>query len=128
MQQENKGLNISAKSFIAAILIIFALMLATYLLTFLIPGGEYLRMLDENGNTVIDTAAGFRSVEGGLPLWKWLLSPILVLGAEGSATLIAVIQISAANEAAKSLDDAARDFEKAADDFDRSMDNIRFDF
>ncbi len=91
MKQENKGLNISAKSFITAIVIIFVLMLATYLLTILVPGGEYARTVDANGNTVIDTAAGFRSVEGGLPLWKWLLSPVLVLGAEGSGTLIAVI-------------------------------------
>ncbi len=44
------------------------------------------------------------------------------------ATLIAVIQISMANEAAKSLDDASREFEKAADDFDRSLGNIDFDF
>ena len=91
MKQENKGLNIGARSFIVAIVIIFVLMLLTYLLTFLIPGGEYLRTTDENGNTVIDTAAGYRSAAGGLPLWKWLLSPILVLGAEGSGTLIAVI-------------------------------------
>ncbi len=91
MEREGKGLDISAKSFITAIVIIFALMLATYVLTFLIPGGEYARIPDENGNTVIDTAAGYRTVQGGLPLWKWLLSPVLVLGAEGSGTLIAVI-------------------------------------
>ena len=91
MERENKGLNIGVRSFVTAIVIIFILMLATYFLTFLIPGGEFARMVDENGNTVIDTAAGYRTVEGGLPLWKWLLSPILVLGAEGSGTLIAVI-------------------------------------
>ena len=91
MKQENKGLNIGAKSFVAAIVILFALMLATYLLTFWIPAGEYLRMTDENGNTVIDTAAGYHSAAGGLPFWKWLLSPILVLSMEGSGTLIAVI-------------------------------------
>ncbi|MBE7004270.1 MAG: YfcC family protein [Ruminococcaceae bacterium] len=91
MGRENKGLDISAKSFVTAIAIIFVLMLATYILTFLIPGGEYARILDENGNTVIDTTAGYHTVEGGLPLWKWLLSPLLVLGAEGSGTLIAVI-------------------------------------
>ena len=63
---EKKGLNISAKSFITAIIIIFALMVLTYILTFLVPGGE-------------------------IPFWKWLLSPVLVLGAEGSGSLIAVI-------------------------------------
>lgn len=91
MERENKGLNISTKSFVTAIVIIFILMLATYILTFVIPGGEYARILDENGNTVIDTAQGYRRVDGGLPFWKWILSPFLVLGAEGSGTLIAVI-------------------------------------
>ena len=30
-------------------------------------------------------------MDGGLPFWKWLLSPLLVLGAEGSGTIIAVL-------------------------------------
>ena len=90
-QKEKKGLNISAKSFISAILIIFALMAATYALTFIIPGGEYARTIDANGNTVIDQAEGYTQVEGGLPFWKWILSPILVLGAEGNGSLIGVL-------------------------------------
>ena len=64
--KENTGINISVKSFITAIVVIFALMVLTYGLTFVIPGG-------------------------GIPFWKWALSPILVLGAEGNASLIAVI-------------------------------------
>jgi len=90
-KQEKKGLNISAKSFLSAIAIIFALMTAVYILTFLIPGGEYARILDEHGNTVIDQAGGFHPVKGGLPFWKWILSPILVLGAEGNGALIGVL-------------------------------------
>jgi len=66
-------------------------MIVTYALTFIIPGGEYIRVQDAEGNTVIDPDAGFSSVQGGLPLWKWLLSPLLVLGSDGSAALIAVI-------------------------------------
>ena len=88
---EKKGLNISTKSFITALLIIFILMVLTYVLTFLIPGGEYARKINEEGNLVIDTAGGFRQIEGGIPFWKWILSPVLVLGAEGSGSLIAVI-------------------------------------
>ncbi len=91
MNKENKGLNISAKSFVVAIAVILALMILTYLLTFLIPGGEYDRILDDSGNTIIDTQGGYHRVEGGLPFWKWLLSPFLVLGAEGSGALIAVL-------------------------------------
>ncbi|MBQ2901657.1 MAG: YfcC family protein [Agathobacter sp.] len=65
-KKENTGINISVKSFITAIVVIFALMVLTYGLTFVIPGG-------------------------GIPFWKWALSPILVLGAEGNVSLIAVI-------------------------------------
>lgn len=65
-ENKNKGLNISVKSFVTAIVILFVLMVLTYGLTCLIPGGE-------------------------IPLWKWVLSPILVLGAEGSGSLIAII-------------------------------------
>ena len=66
MGNEKKGLNISVKSFISAIAVIFVLMVLTYGLTFVVPGG-------------------------GIPFWKWILSPVLVLGAEGNVSLIAVI-------------------------------------
>ena len=89
--ETKKGLNINVKSFFAAILIIFLLMVLSYILTFVIPGGEYTRVPDANGNQIVDTAAGFRYVDGGIPFWKWILSPVLVLAAEGNGTLIAVI-------------------------------------
>lgn len=66
MNEGKKGLNVGVKSFITAIIVIFVLMIATYALTFVVPGG-------------------------GIPFWKWALSPILVLGAEDSGSLIAVI-------------------------------------
>lgn len=90
-EQNPKGLNISTRSFLTAILVIFVLMVASYILTLVVPGGAYARVLDENGNYIIDTASGFSNVEGGIPFWKWLLSPVLVLGASGNVTLIAVI-------------------------------------
>ena len=63
---EKKGLDISAKSFISAILVIFVLMVLTYSLTFIVPNA-------------------------GIPFWKWALSPVLVLTADGNVSLIAVI-------------------------------------
>lgn len=89
-EKEKGGLNINVKSFITAIIVIFALMVGTYILTLVIPGGEYAYALDTYGNTIIDVN-GYSSVEGGIPFWKWVLSPFLVLGAEGNGTLIAVI-------------------------------------
>ena len=89
--QQKQGLNVSVKSFVTAIAVIFVLMVLSYILTFLIPGGSYARSLDENGNAIISADAAFSYVEGGLPLWKWALSPFLVLGAEGGGMVAAII-------------------------------------
>ncbi len=89
-EKEKNGLGISAKSFIGAIVIIFVLMCLTFAITFIIPGGEYARVVDENGIESIVTDS-FQYVEGGLPFWKWILSPFLVLGADGGGAIIAVI-------------------------------------
>ena len=89
--QEKKGLNISARSFITALIVIFILMVAAYILTFLIPGGQYVRIDDGSGNMIITAHSEFRTIPGGIPFWKWILSPFLVLGAPGSALILAVI-------------------------------------
>ena len=92
MSEKNEGgLNISIRSYLTSLSVIFILMASAYILTLIIPGGAYIRTEDAAGNIIIDTTAGFSAVEGGLPFWKWLLSPLLVLGAAGSGTLIAVI-------------------------------------
>ena len=91
MENQTKTLNVSVKSFLTAIVVILVLMVGTYVLTWFIPGGEYQRVVNEAGNAVIDAAGGFSYVEGGLPFWKWILSPILVLGAEGGGLIAAIL-------------------------------------
>ena len=86
-----KGLDVNVRSFLTAIVVIFVLMVACYVITLVVPSGSYDRILDENGNLVIDPSAHFTYTEGNLPFWKWILSPVLVLGASGSGALIAVI-------------------------------------
>ncbi len=56
MEHKNnqEGLNVSVKSFLGTIAVVLALMAMTYVLTMMLPGGEYVRVTDENGNTVID--------------------------------------------------------------------------
>lgn len=90
-ETKEKGLDISVKTYLGSLGVIFILMLATFILGHIIPGGEFARVVDEAGNTVIDTAAGFKTVEGGMPFIKWLFSPVLVFTAAGSGSLIAVI-------------------------------------
>lgn len=65
---EKTALGASVKSFITAIIVIFIMMVLTYALTFIIPGG-------------------------GIPFWKWALSPILVLFGEDNGSLIAIIAL-----------------------------------
>ena len=47
--QENKGFNVSVKSFLGAIAVIAVLMVVTYILTFFIPAGEYARVTNAAG-------------------------------------------------------------------------------
>ena len=88
---ETKGVRMEKKSFMLSFFFIFLMMVAVYILTLVIPGGQYARVADGNGNMIIDISAGFTEVQGGIPFWKWLASPILVLFAPGSSTLIMVI-------------------------------------
>lgn len=88
-QNQVSGVSISVRSFVTAMVMLFGLMVLTYLLTFLIPGGEYKRILAGGQEQVLPDT--FSYVEGHIPFWKWLLSPILVLGAEGGSTMIAII-------------------------------------
>ena len=90
-ETEKKGLNISVRSFITAMIVIFGLMILAYVLSIVIPGGTYARIPDAESNMIIDTVTGYSPTQGGISFWKWILSPILVLGGNGNGTLIAVI-------------------------------------
>ena len=91
MIQEKKSLNVSTKSFITATIVIFSLMILTYLLTFIIPSGEYARIIDANGNLIIDTTQGFAYTDGNISFLKWLFSPFLVLVSDGNIAVISVL-------------------------------------
>ena len=67
-KKEKRKMEASVKSFITAIAVIFGMMVLTYGLTFMIPGGY-------------------------IPFWKWILSPILVLFTEDSGSMIAIIAL-----------------------------------
>ena len=64
--KEKKDLFINIKSFITALVIIAVLMIASYVSSLVIPCE-------------------------GIPFWKWILSPFLVLGGDDMVTLLAVI-------------------------------------
>lgn len=81
MNEENKNKfdSISFKSYLSSILIILGLMILTYVLTFLMPAGQYVdEQYQELGNV-------------RFPVYQFLLSPILVLGSDGNTLLIAIL-------------------------------------
>ena len=67
-EKKKNTLDAGVGSFVAATVMIFIMMVLTYILTFIVPGG-------------------------GIPFWKWVLSPILVLFGEDRASLIAIIAL-----------------------------------
>ena len=81
--------NISVKSFIGAFIILAVLMVFAYVLCFTLPAGEYVR--ESIGGQVRVVPDSYRAIQGGLPFWKWILSPILTLGGEGGMTMVAII-------------------------------------
>lgn len=84
-------MNVSKKSYIQALLVIVVLMIATYIFTLFVPSGEFVRIINESGQTIIDFSAGYKTVEGGISFFNWLLSPILVLFDPNSSALIPTI-------------------------------------
>ena len=65
-KNRDRSSGISARSFTVALIVIAVLMVASYVAVLLLP-------------------------ECSLPVWKWLLSPVLVLGGDSNTTIIAVI-------------------------------------
>ena len=93
---QNKGIKLSVKSFIISIVIMLLLMIVAYLLTFFLKAGEYSHIINDKGNTVIETTLDFplgkyQEIEKDFPFYKFIASPILVFTMEGSTTLIGII-------------------------------------
>lgn len=87
--QKKDGLKISASSFLTALGVLGALMIFTYILTLIVPAGSYERIWQDGQESILPGT--YQVTEGGIPFWKWLLSPVLVLGSGQGSTLIAVI-------------------------------------
>lgn len=81
---DKAGLAISARAFVTAVVIILILMIAAYVATFFVGGMTYTE--GETGEYVFSSTG-----VNPLPWWKFLLSPILVLGSSDSLTMILII-------------------------------------
>ena len=84
-EKQKTLVNLSAKTFIQVTVLLFVLMLAAIVLTYVIPKGAFGLKADGT-NDYTD----YRPIEGakGIPIWKGLLAPILVFGSSNGLTLI----------------------------------------
>ena len=85
--ENNKNLiNISKKSFISVLIILFSLMIAAYVLTYIIPSGTYTRI---DGEIIAGT---FTYVSGDkLPIYKIITAPFEIFASSDGITVIMII-------------------------------------
>lgn len=83
--KNSKLINISKKTFIAVAILLFLLMVAAVVMTYVLPKGEFF----VNAEGVVDYTHFINlGRNGGIPIWKGILSPFLLLGADGGITII----------------------------------------
>ena len=84
-KKNQKLINISKKTFIGVAILLFLLMVTAIILTYVLPKGEFLT--DAKG-AVDYTKYHSLGKDGGIPIWKGILSPFLLLGADGGIAMI----------------------------------------
>ena len=90
MEKERGGVSISAKAFFASFFILFALMVASGVLTRVIPSGRFDRK--GSGAEAIVLADSYHEVaHPDYPVWRWFTAPLEVFGSEDAAMAITII-------------------------------------
>lgn len=84
-EKQRTLVDLSTKTFLQVVALLFALMIAAIVLTYVIPKGEF----GVNADGTTDFSA-YRPIEGatGIPIWKGLLAPFLVFDSSNGLTLI----------------------------------------
>jgi len=90
MEEAKNSVNISKKSFLFSVLILFALIILAGILTTVIPAGSFDRIIIE-GRESIDPES-FHYIEGAdYPIWRWFTAPIEVLWSSDALIVIVII-------------------------------------
>lgn len=83
-KKNQKLINISKKTFIGVGILLLLLIVTAIILTYVLPKGEFLVVANEVDYTKFHSLGK----DGGIPIWKGLLAPFLLLGADGGITII----------------------------------------
>ena len=87
-QKNDKLINVSKKTFISVIIFLFALMVLSIILTYIIPKGEFAK--DVNGNPNYQEYVENTEVKG-ISIVKGIFAPILLLGSSDGLSMIMLI-------------------------------------
>ncbi len=82
---------ISARSFVASLAVLAALMLAAGVLTRVVPAGSYARAPGPDGSLVVVPGSYAETAKPDYPAWRWLTAPAEVLASEDAALAIVII-------------------------------------
>ena len=88
MKRERTLINISKKTFIQVVILLFALLVFSIILTYVLPRGTFPR--DPETGEITDYSAYLPTDDSGIPLWKGILAPILVLTSNISLIMLAL--------------------------------------
>lgn len=77
MKKERTLINISKKTFVQVVMLLFALLILSIILTHVLPRGTFPR--DPETGDITDYNGYMYTDDSGIPLWKGLLAPIIVL-------------------------------------------------
>ncbi|MBN1147820.1 MAG: YfcC family protein [Anaerolineales bacterium] len=88
--EQKAGAQISTRSFIQSLLILFVLMMAAGLLTRSVPPGSYARF-EQDGRELIDPTSFQYTQPPDYPAWRWFTAPLEVLWGPDALTIIVII-------------------------------------
>ena len=81
--------SITLRTYITAFVVLLALMVTALIMTQVLPAGEFERTVVEGSEVIVPDS--YHSTSGDLPIWKWALAPVLILGGANNVTLIMLI-------------------------------------
>jgi uncharacterized ion transporter superfamily protein YfcC len=88
--EQKAGAQISTKVFVQSLVILFLLMMAAGILTYVVPAGQYARVVQE-GREIIDPQSYQAVARPDYPFWRWFTAPVEVLWGPDGATIIVII-------------------------------------
>jgi len=84
------GIQISKKAFFSSVIILFCLMMAAGILTYIIPGGAFEKTVIDGKESIIPGTFQFTD-DGGYPIWRWFTAPFEVFVSSDAVTVISII-------------------------------------